>query len=53
MAYDKENRLSEHRQNEAVNTFLYDGDGLKLVEISGSTRTTLVWDGTDYLQGRD
>lgn len=53
MAYDKENRLSEHRQGSVVATFLYDGDGLKRVEWVGSSRTTLVWDGTDYLQGRD
>ena len=49
MAYDKENRLSEHRQNAAIDTYLYDGDGLKRVEIEGASRTTLVWDGSDYL----
>ena len=53
MAYDKENRLSEHRQNAAINTYLYDGDDLKRVEISGPNRVTIVWDGSDYLQGRD
>jgi len=36
-----------------MTTYLYDGDGMKKVEISGGTRTTLVWDGSDYLQGRD
>ena len=49
MAHDKENRLSEHRQNAAINTSLYYGDGLKRVEIWGSSRVTLVWDGSDYL----
>jgi len=28
----------------------YDGDGLKRSETSGSGRTTLIWDGGDYLQ---
>ncbi len=32
---------------------VYDGDGLKRVEINpNSSRTTLIWDGQDYLQGR-
>ena len=52
MAYDKENRLFEHRENAVINTFLYDGDGLKRVEALGATRTTIVWDGSDYLQDR-
>ena len=52
MIYDKENRLKEHSQNAWVNTFLYDGDGLKRVEASGATRNTLVWDGSNYLQER-
>ncbi len=29
-----------------------DGDGLKRSETNGSGRTTLIWDGADYLQGR-
>ncbi len=49
MAYDKENRLKEHVEGAVVNAFLYDGDGLKRVEIGGSARTTLIWDGSDYL----
>lgn len=28
-------------------------DSLKRVEKSGSSVTTLVWDGSDYLQGRN
>lgn len=36
-----------------ASTYTYDGDGLKRSsqEVT-SGRTTLVWDGTDYLQGR-
>jgi len=49
MAYDKNNRLPSHAQSTVRNTFTYDGDGLKRCEILGSSRTTLVWDGTDYL----
>ena len=52
MLYDKDNRLILHNTGTAVNTMTYDGDGLKRNEIAGSGRTTLVWDGTDYLQAR-
>lgn len=52
MLYDKENRLIWHKTGAVVNTMTYDGDGLKRNEIAGSGRTTLVWDGTDYLQAR-
>ena len=31
---------------------IYDGDGLKRAEIDATTRTTIIWDGSDYLQGR-
>jgi hypothetical protein len=48
-AYDKENRLSIHAQNAGMNTFTYDGDGLKRSEALGASKTTLVWDGSDYL----
>lgn len=49
MVFEKENRLTVHSQNAVLNTFLYDGDGLKRTEVLGTARTTLVWDGTDYL----
>jgi len=54
MSYDKENRLVRHEQPTAfhVATYTYDGDGLKRREIVGDETTILVWDGTDYLQGR-
>lgn len=35
-----------------VNFMTCDGDELKRSEIGATTRTTLVWDGSDYLQGR-
>lgn len=56
MTYDDENRMTGHYSTDtaAITTYLYDGDGLKKVEISGSgDRTTLIWDGTEYLQERD
>ena len=52
MSYDKENRLTVHRSGSSVATYAYDGIGLKRVEYVDGVRTTLVWDGTDYLQGR-
>lgn len=37
----------------AISTFAYDGDNLKRVEIAkNGAKTTLVWDGTDYLEER-
>ncbi len=50
MAYDCENRLSALQTASSLATYLYDGDGRKRVEIGASGRTTLVWDGWDYLQ---
>jgi YD repeat-containing protein len=54
MFYDKENRLIRHAQDEVEDSiFTYDGDGLKRTENDGTAEvTTLVWDGSDYLQGR-
>ena len=52
MSYDKENRESVHQDGSSVATYLYDGDGLKRVEYVDGARTTLIWDGPDYLQGR-
>ena len=53
MLYDKENRLLRHEQGASIVAYLYDGDGLKRVELVHGNRTTLVWDGTDYLQERN
>ena len=52
LTYDKENRLSRHENGGTVSTYSYDGDGLKRAEIVAGAVTTLVWDGSDYLQGR-
>jgi YD repeat-containing protein len=55
MVYDKENRLIVHHDLVSGDrvTYTYSGDGLKRSEITSSGRTTLVWDGSEYLQGRD
>jgi YD repeat-containing protein len=52
MTYDQENRLVRHQVRSVVNTMTYDGDGFKRAEISATGTTTLIWDGSDYLQGR-
>ncbi len=53
MAYDKENRMTEYNDAGTRTTYTYSGDGLKRSEKDGSGTTTLVWDGSDYLQGRN
>jgi YD repeat-containing protein len=53
MSYDNENRLREHRNGSTITTFAYQYDGMKRTESTGASRTTIVWDGSDYLQGRD
>jgi hypothetical protein len=35
-----------------VVTYTYSCDGLKRSEVSSGGTTTLVWDGSEYLQGR-
>ena len=52
MSYDKENRLKVHQSGSSTATYTCDGDGMKRLEPVDGVRTTLVWDGTDYLQGR-
>lgn len=55
MAYDDENRMIGHyaSQTDSFEATAYDGDGLKKVEIAkNGARTTLIWDGTEYLQER-
>ena len=51
MAYDKENRLVSHITHDTATptTYTCDGTGLKRAEITNSSRTTLMWDGSDYL----
>ncbi len=55
-----ENRLAVHKQMDqsedppelSVASYSYDGDGLKRRELVNGAATTLIWDGSDYLQGR-
>ena len=49
MVYDKENRLQKHQGGGVITTYQYSADGLKRTENDGTTLTTLVWDGSDYL----
>ena len=52
MVYDKENRMVAYNLNGTLTTYTYSADGLKRAEITSAGTTTLVWDGTDYLQER-
>ena len=52
MSYDNENRLAVHKDGATVVSYTYGADGLKRTEVTGGGTTTLVWDGSDYLQGR-
>jgi hypothetical protein len=36
-----------------LNTYTYDSDGFKKVENMGGSLSTIIWDGTDYLQVRN
>ena len=36
----------------ATATYTYDADDFKQYEDTSSGRTTIVWDGSNYLQGR-
>jgi hypothetical protein len=51
-SYDNEKRLSRHENAGVVSTYTYSGDGLKLSENIVGAVTTIVWDGSDYLQAR-
>ena len=54
MVYDIENRLVRHESGGVVTSYTYQGsDGLKRSEQVGVARTTLVWDGDEYLQERN
>ena len=52
MAYDKEERLKQHEYGTTVTNCLYYNDNMKAVENVAGVLTTLIWDGTNYLQGR-
>lgn len=53
VSYDKENRMQTHTLGEMVTSFTYHPDGLKFTEKAGASATTIVWDGSEYLQERD
>ena len=45
-------QISSHNDGNVLTTYTYSSDDLKRCEQVGSSITTLVWDGRDYLQGR-
>lgn len=48
MSYDKENRMTVHKEGAVITIYSYAYDGLKRTEQSGATITTLVWDCSGY-----
>jgi len=52
LVYDNKNRLIGVGSGVRIYSHIYDADSLKRYEILPTDRTTLIWDGTDYLQGR-
>jgi YD repeat-containing protein len=52
MQYDYENRLSFYLDSSNAATYLYYTNNMKAIELLNGARTSLIWDGTDYLQGR-
>ncbi len=52
MIYDFENRLSVHENGSPISTFSYFTNNLKAVENIGGVLTSLIWDRSDYIQGR-
>ena len=53
MSYDQANRLILHVDGSTFTTYTYQPNGMKRSEVSGAAITTIVWDGSDYLQGRN
>ncbi len=53
MGYENVNRLNFQIAGSVRFTYTYDASGLKRYEDAPSGRTTIIWDGTDYLQGRN
>jgi hypothetical protein len=52
MSYNKENRMLTSKAGAAITTYSYGTNQMKATEQSGATTTTLIWDGSEYLQGR-
>lgn|GEM_PF-5925415 len=50
MTYDYENRLQMQVQpGNFVSSYVYDGSGLKRLEMEYNGLTTIIWDGPDYV----
>jgi len=44
--------MATFAEDAALITYAYDSDGCKKVENVGGSLSTIIWDGTDYLQVR-
>ena len=44
--------MATFAEDATLNTYTYDSDGFKKVENVGGSLSTIIWDGTDYLQVR-
>jgi hypothetical protein len=53
MQYDYENRLSSYENSSTAVTYLYYTNNMKAIELVNGSTTSLIWDGTRYLQGRN
>lgn len=49
MTYDNMLRLNCHIATSTYATYTYAADGLKRYEDTSTGRTTIIWDGDDYL----
>jgi len=52
MGYDNMLRLNYQIASTGRYTYTYDADGKKRYENIPTGLTTIIWDGPDYLQGR-
>jgi hypothetical protein len=44
--------MATFAEDATLNTYTYDSDGFKKVENVGGSLSSIIWDGTDYLQVR-
>lgn len=52
MSYDNENRMATFAEDGTLNTYTYDSYGCKKALNVGGSLSTIICDGTDYLQVR-
>jgi hypothetical protein len=45
--------MATFAEDATLNTYTYDSDGFNKFENVGRSLSTIIWDGTDYLQVRD